>query len=211
MQKECTRLLSFKSFESLPQDSGMYTKMVFHIYQNDPSCGTLLLNKLIMMSNVAVWLNLSRWFVYCHCLIDDSQLELQSISCKYCHTGLSHKSHCFWQNHTVTIYWYIMMQVGGSFGATCGLLLMKVLPSWNIQPGVYAMCAATAMLGGVFRASISLTVLLVEGTQVSFLSSSNMHTCRRLLWSLGFEIVQQWLQWHRKLKNCTAALSHVDY
>lgn len=58
------------------------------------------------------------------------------------------------------------LQVGGSFGATCGLLLMTWLPGWNIQPGLYAMCAATAMLGGVFRASISLVVLLVEGTQV---------------------------------------------
>lgn len=45
---------------------------------------------------------------------------------------------------------------------------MQALPSWRIQPGVYAMCAATAMLGGVFRASISLVVLLVEGTQVFF-------------------------------------------
>ena len=56
--------------------------------------------------------------------------------------------------------------MGGSFGGTCGVLLMQLLPSWNIQPGVYAMCAAAAVLGGVFRASISLVVLLVEGTQV---------------------------------------------
>ena len=55
--------------------------------------------------------------------------------------------------------------MGGSFGATCGLLLMKLLPTWHIQPGIYAMCAATAMLGGVFRASISLVVIVVEGTQ----------------------------------------------
>lgn len=47
-----------------------------------------------------------------------------------------------------------------------GLLLMKWLPDWNIQPGVYAMCAAAAMLGGVFRSSISLVVIVVEGTQV---------------------------------------------
>ncbi len=47
-----------------------------------------------------------------------------------------------------------------------GLLLMKWLPNWNIQPGVYAMCAAAAMLGGVFRSSISLVVIVVEGTQV---------------------------------------------
>ena len=58
-------------------------------------------------------------------------------------------------------------QVGGSFGATCGLLLMKWLPgSWHIQPGVYAMCAAAAMLGGVFRASLSVVVIFVEGSQV---------------------------------------------
>lgn len=56
--------------------------------------------------------------------------------------------------------------MGGSFGATCGLLLMQALPTWHIQPGIYAMCAATAMLGGVFRASISLVIIVVEGTQV---------------------------------------------
>lgn len=43
---------------------------------------------------------------------------------------------------------------------------MKWLPDWDIQPGVYAMCAAAAMLGGVFRSSISLVVIVVEGTQV---------------------------------------------
>ena len=48
----------------------------------------------------------------------------------------------------------------------CGLLLMQALPTWHIQPGIYAMCAATAMLGGVFRASISLVIIVVEGTQV---------------------------------------------
>ena len=46
-----------------------------------------------------------------------------------------------------------------------GLLLMQWLPEWNIQPGLYAMCAAAAMLGGVFRSSISLVVIVVEGTQ----------------------------------------------
>ena len=46
-----------------------------------------------------------------------------------------------------------------------GLLLMQRLPEWNIQPGLYAMCAAAAMLGGVFRSSISLVVIVVEGTQ----------------------------------------------
>ncbi|EIE22417.1 hypothetical protein COCSUDRAFT_16693 [Coccomyxa subellipsoidea C-169] len=57
------------------------------------------------------------------------------------------------------------IMVGASFGATCGLLLMKWLPTWEIQPGIYAMCGAAAMLGGVFRASISLVVIFVEGSQ----------------------------------------------
>lgn len=51
-----------------------------------------------------------------------------------------------------------------------GLLLMQWLPEWNIQPGLYAMCAAAAMLGGVFRSSISLVVIVVEGTQARILS-----------------------------------------
>lgn len=68
-----------------------------------------------------------------------------------------------------------LVQVGSSFGATCGLLLMNLLPTWNIQPGLYAMVAATAMLGGVFRASISLVVLLVEGTQARVLYSHNVY------------------------------------
>lgn len=74
----------------------------------------------------------------------------------------------FTAQHRLLLYDLFAAQVGGSFGGTCGLLLMKWLPGWNIQPGLYAMCAATAMLGGVFRASISLVVLLVEGTQASF-------------------------------------------
>lgn len=48
-------------------------------------------------------------------------------------------------------------QVGGSFGASAGLVLMELLPiEWNIQPGIYAIVGATATLGGVFRSSISL-------------------------------------------------------
>jgi chloride channel 7 len=58
-----------------------------------------------------------------------------------------------------------LLQVGSSFGAAAGLLLMQWLPERSIQPGLYAMCAAAAMLGGVFRSSISLVVIVVEGTQ----------------------------------------------
>ena len=48
-------------------------------------------------------------------------------------------------------------QVGASFGGMVGLNLLMWLPvSWNIQPGVYAVVAATAVLAGVFRSSISL-------------------------------------------------------
>jgi chloride channel 7 len=33
-----------------------------------------------------------------------------------------------------------------------------------VQPGLHALVGATAMLGGVFRSSISLVVIMVEGT-----------------------------------------------
>ena len=79
------------------------------------------------------------------------------------------------------------MQVGGSFGGVCGLLLMSALPSWDIQPGVYAMCASAAVLGGVFRSSISLVVLLVEGTQVQAL------TCCQTLPVAGWGLIT-WLK-----------------
>ena len=58
------------------------------------------------------------------------------------------------------------VQVGGSFGALFGFGLLQVLPSsWEIQPGVYALLCATAVLGGVFRSSFSLVVIVVEGTR----------------------------------------------
>ena len=56
--------------------------------------------------------------------------------------------------------------MGSSFGALCGLGLQAWLPPpWDIQPGVYSIICATAMLGGVFRSSISLVVIVVEGTK----------------------------------------------
>ena len=41
-------------------------------------------------------------------------------------------------------------------GASVGILGLKFLPNWHIQPGVYAIVAGTATLGGVFRAGICL-------------------------------------------------------
>ncbi|KAG7673304.1 hypothetical protein Ndes2437A_g01456 [Nannochloris sp. 'desiccata'] len=60
---------------------------------------------------------------------------------------------------------------GGSFGAVCGMVLTAVLPpSWDVQPGVYAMIGAVATMAAVFRSSISLVVIIVEGTRgVEFL------------------------------------------
>lgn len=53
--------------------------------------------------------------------------------------------------------------LGGSFGALCGLGLRATAPpGWHVQPGLYALCAATAVLGGVFRSSISVVVLVTE-------------------------------------------------
>lgn len=56
--------------------------------------------------------------------------------------------------------------LGGVWGGLCGILVRMWLPnSWNVQPGLYAMLAATGVLGGVFRSTISLVVLMTEGTQ----------------------------------------------
>lgn len=62
--------------------------------------------------------------------------------------------------------------IGGSLGALCGIIFREVLPeSWDLQPGVFAVAAATATLGAVFRSSISLVVIIVEGTRgIEFLT-----------------------------------------
>ena len=53
---------------------------------------------------------------------------------------------------------------------------MRWLPTWQIQPGLYAMCAAAAMLGGVFRASISLVVIFVESSKVEHTPFGTFYT-----------------------------------
>lgn len=63
-----------------------------------------------------------------------------------------------------------------------GLNLMMSMPdSWNIQPGVYAVVAATAVLAGVFRSSISLvSPSHCDGCYVSVdaeIASSNCQLC----------------------------------
>ena len=55
--------------------------------------------------------------------------------------------------------------LGACGGGGVGLLLRDALPdSWDVQPGLYALIGAAATLGGVFRSSISLVVIMVEGT-----------------------------------------------
>ncbi|KIY91894.1 Chloride channel protein CLC-d [Monoraphidium neglectum] len=41
---------------------------------------------------------------------------------------------------------------GATSGGLVGSWLRMWLPGWNIQPGLYSLMAATATLGGVFRA-----------------------------------------------------------
>lgn len=57
-----------------------------------------------------------------------------------------------------------MLQVGSAWGGLQGLLLRSWLPHWNMQPGVYALMAASGVLGGVFRSAISLVALVIEGS-----------------------------------------------
>lgn len=56
--------------------------------------------------------------------------------------------------------------VGGSFGAAIAMMLTEVVPPfWDVQPGIYALVGATATLAAVFRSTISLVVILFEGTR----------------------------------------------
>ena len=41
--------------------------------------------------------------------------------------------------------------VGGCWGGMWGYIIKDLIPSWNIQPGLYGMLAATGVLGSVFR------------------------------------------------------------
>ncbi|KAH9305223.1 hypothetical protein KI387_009627 [Taxus chinensis] len=56
------------------------------------------------------------------------------------------------------------MMVGASVGALLGCIFRLIFPGANIQPGLHALIGATALLGGVFRSSISVVVIMVEGT-----------------------------------------------
>ena len=62
-----------------------------------------------------------------------------------------------------------LILVGASGGLLCGLSLMTLLEHFNIDtssmsPGLYGLVGAASMLGGTFRSSISLVVILLEGT-----------------------------------------------
>ena len=55
--------------------------------------------------------------------------------------------------------------MGACTGGCAGLMLKASLPeAWDIQPGLYALIGATSALGGVFRSSVSLVVIMVEST-----------------------------------------------
>eukprot|EP01018_Ginkgo_biloba_P005279 Gb_12445 [translate_table: standard] len=56
------------------------------------------------------------------------------------------------------------MMVGASVGALLGCMFQSIFPGASIQPGLHALIGATALLGGVFRSSISVVVIMVEGT-----------------------------------------------
>ena len=70
------------------------------------------------------------------------------------------------------------IMIGSSFGSLLGSTLQLVFNEENglvdtigaINPGLYGLVGATALLGGVFRSSISLVVIVIEGTrQIGFL------------------------------------------
>eukprot|EP01025_Chloroclados_australasicus_P004511 TRINITY_DN11122_c0_g1_i1.p1 TRINITY_DN11122_c0_g1~~TRINITY_DN11122_c0_g1_i1.p1 ORF type:complete len:985 (-),score=123.04 TRINITY_DN11122_c0_g1_i1:2042-4609(-) len=66
------------------------------------------------------------------------------------------------------------IMIGGAFGLAFGqfleifwqqMNLEPIYPLGSVQPGLYALVGATSTLGGLFRASISLIVIIIEGTR----------------------------------------------
>jgi hypothetical protein len=95
--------------------------------------------------------------------------------------------------------------IGSAFGALLGLLLLEVVPpSMEIQPGVYAIVCATAMLGAVFRSSISLVVIVVEGTRgigkPGRCTCTHLHLQQLQCWCQGRDC-QVWLCVHIQPKQ----------
>lgn len=60
------------------------------------------------------------------------------------------------------------IMLGAATGGLYGRLMHKLASKWNynkIQPGFYALIGATGSLASVFRSSISLVVIVIEGTR----------------------------------------------
>lgn len=54
--------------------------------------------------------------------------------------------------------------MGGSFGRLQGEIMQSLVPTGDVHPGVWAMLGAAAMLSGVTRITITITVILMETT-----------------------------------------------
>jgi len=58
---------------------------------------------------------------------------------------------------------------GAAYGRFLGHVMAWNLPSWDLNPGIFALIGAASMLGGLSRMTIALCVILVEATgQVSY-------------------------------------------
>lgn len=54
--------------------------------------------------------------------------------------------------------------IGAAWGRIVGILVNHLIPSGHIDPGKYALIGAAAMLGGILRMTLSLTVIVTEAT-----------------------------------------------
>eukprot|EP01127_Copromyxa_protea_P018292 TRINITY_DN5718_c0_g1_i3.p1 TRINITY_DN5718_c0_g1~~TRINITY_DN5718_c0_g1_i3.p1 ORF type:complete len:610 (+),score=113.52 TRINITY_DN5718_c0_g1_i3:11-1840(+) len=53
---------------------------------------------------------------------------------------------------------------GASYGRFVGHVLAMLLPSWDLNPGMFSLIGAASMLGGIARMTISLCVIMMEAT-----------------------------------------------
>lgn len=54
--------------------------------------------------------------------------------------------------------------MGSSLGRMVGQVIALLLPDAHINPGVFALMGAASFMGGLFRTTVSLCVMLLEAT-----------------------------------------------
>ena len=87
------------------------------------------------------------------------------------------------------------IMLGATVGLMSGRVFKAMSPEWDIQPGLYALIGATAMLAGVFRCECDVLPAAGVPTPANYCSTALLHVC-----------VQQFIQyvfyWTAQCSKC---------